>query len=65
MGFELLVHTLDILLSVHSHVVVYSDNTRVTEGWWNRRHRNINTNQIFCHIHEFLLNAVSIQEVRT
>ena len=64
-GFELLVCTLDLLPQTHSHTVIYSDNTGVVEGWWNRRHRNIETNHVFCRVHQFLLEANRIRDVRT
>ena len=64
-GFELLVRTLDLLPSAHNHFVVYGDNTGIMEGWWNGRHRNIKTNQVFRQIHSFLLEADHVHEVRT
>ena len=64
-GFELLVRTLDLLPSAHNYFVVYGDNTGAMEGWWNGRHWNIKTNQVFQWIHSFLLEANHVHEVRT
>ena len=64
-GFELLVRTLDLLPSAHNYFVIYGDNTSIVEGWWNGRHQNIETNQVFRWIHSFLLEADHVHEVRT
>jgi hypothetical protein len=46
-GFDLLIHILNLLPQTPSHIIVHGDNTGVIEGWWNRRHRNIETNHMF------------------
>ena len=64
-GFKLLIRTLNLLPQTHSHVIVYGNNTGVVEGWWNGRHRNIETNHIFRQIHNFLLEARRLRDIRT
>ena len=64
-SFELLVRTLNLLPQTHSHTVVYGNNTGVIEGWWNGRHRNVETNHVLRQVHQFLLEANRIQDIRT
>lgn len=54
--FELLTYTLTSLLNTDGHVVVHGDNTGVIEGWWKRRHRNIEVNGVFHRINKFIHN---------
>ena len=64
-GFELLVHALESTVPQSGNFIVYGDNTGVVEGWWNGRHRNHETNNVFKRIHTFLSETSSILDVRT
>lgn len=55
-AFELLIYTLTSLPGIGRHIVVHGDNTGVVEGWWKRRHRNREVNEVFRRINEFIHN---------
>jgi hypothetical protein len=55
-AFELLIYTLTTLPNIGSHVLIHGDNTGVVEGWWKRRHRNREVNEVFRWINSFILN---------
>ncbi|KAG6329128.1 hypothetical protein ID866_9961 [Astraeus odoratus] len=65
MGFKLLVHTADTLLSSSTHIITFGDNMGVIEDWQNHRHRNHKANKVFKCLHSFILQAHSVAGVQT
>ncbi|KIK80554.1 hypothetical protein PAXRUDRAFT_158369 [Paxillus rubicundulus Ve08.2h10] len=63
-GFELLIRTLDQVVSKKDYFTIFGDNTGIVEGWWNGRHHNTETNQIFRRVHDFLTEASHILNIR-
>jgi hypothetical protein len=53
-GFELLVDAVLLIAPLHKNYRLYGDNKGVVEGWWNRRSRNHQVNEVFKSIQDKL-----------